>query len=265
MIAMAVGRAEQAGTEEWDEHWDDFGDANEHNPAQEYRRNLALYLLGRRSEPQRLLDIGSGNGELLAVASRRWPEVQLAGLELSGSAVAVARRKIPGARIRVCDLLQDPEPPPSEREWATHAVCSEVLEHVDEPVALLANSRKWLAPGCRVVVTVPGGPMSAFDRHIGHRRHFSPQDLGAAMTEAGLDVALLAGAGFPFFNLYRGLVIARGQSLVADAKAGPGASPGGTAIRLAMAGFRPLLALSLPRSALGWQTIGVGRVPSRGG
>ena len=27
-------------------------------------------------------------------------------------------------------------------------------------------------PGCRVVITVPGGPRSAFDKHIGHRRHF---------------------------------------------------------------------------------------------
>ncbi len=32
---------------------------------------------------------------------------------------------------------------------------------------------EYLAPGCRLVVTVPGGPRSAFDRHIGHRRHFS--------------------------------------------------------------------------------------------
>jgi 2-polyprenyl-3-methyl-5-hydroxy-6-metoxy-1,4-benzoquinol methylase len=36
-------------------------------------------------------------------------------------------------------------------------VCSEVLEHVDRPRELLANAAAYLAPGCRLVVTVPGG------------------------------------------------------------------------------------------------------------
>lgn len=248
-----------AAREEWDEHWEDFGDANEHNPAQEYRRRLVLYLLGRQMPPGRLLDIGSGNGELLAAAAHRWPGAQLAGLELSESAVAVARRKVPGATLRVRDLIREPVPEPGEAGWATHAVCSEVLEHVDDPVGLLRNARHWLAPGCRVIVTVPGGPMSAFDRHIGHRRHFSPAQLGELLQAAGLEVTLLAGAGFPFFNLYRGLVIARGERLVTDAAADAGRSAGGLMVRGAMALFRPLLLLSLPRSRFGWQTIAVAR------
>jgi SAM-dependent methyltransferase len=247
--------------DDWDDHWDDFGDANAHNPAQEFRRRLALYLLGRRRRPERLLDIGSGNGEFLAAASNRWPVAQLAGLELSEAAVADAKRKVPGARLRVCDLIRDPTPEPGEAGWATHAVCSEVLEHVDDPVALLRNSRNWLAPGCRVVVTVPGGPMSAFDRHIGHRRHFSPLELRQVMGAAGLNVQLVAGAGFPFFNVYRGLVIARGGRLVADAASDAKRTRQGLMIRGAMRMFRPLLLLSLPRSPFGWQTIGVGLEP----
>lgn len=247
--------------DQWDEHWDDFGDANEHNPAQQYRQRLVVYLLGRGGTPDRLLDIGSGNGELLAAAARRWPAARLAGLELSPSAVADSQRKVPQARIRVCDLLREPAPEPDETAWATHAACSEVLEHVDDPVTLLRNSRQWLAPGCRVVVTVPGGPMSAFDRHIGHRRHFTPGQLGEVMNEAGLDVGLVAGAGFPAFNLYRGLVIARGERLIADAAPGSKRSAGGLVIRGAMAAFKPLLLLSLPRSRYGWQTIGVAHNP----
>jgi SAM-dependent methyltransferase len=250
--------------DDWDEHWDEFGDANEHNPAQEFRCDLSLYLLARRGTPRRLLDIGSGNGELLAVAARRWPAAELAGLELSPSAVVAAQVKVPTARLRVCDLLTQPEPGPDEAGWATHAVCSEVLEHVDDPVELLRNARGWLAPGCRVVVTVPGGPMSAFDRHIGHRRHFSPGDLGQLMTAAGLHVRLVAGAGFPFFNLYRALVIARGEKLVADARPDAKRTPQGMVIRFGMAAFRPLMLLSLPRSPLGWQTIGVAEEPGVG-
>lgn len=253
--------AATGGEDDWDEHWTEYGQANARNPAQDYRRGLALFLLGRRGAPERLLDIGSGNGELLAVAARRWPAAALAGLELSPAGVAETRRKVPSARVEVRDLIQQPEPAAEDAGWATHAVCSEVLEHVDDPVALLRNARAWLAPGARLVVTVPGGPMSAFDHHIGHRRHFSARDLADTMRSAGLDVALVAGAGFPFFDLYRALVIARGEALVSDARADARDTPQGRVINAAMSVFRPLLLLSLPRSPWGWQTVGVARVP----
>ena len=245
----------------WDSHWDDFGKANERNPAQEYRRRLTLWLLARRGAPERLLDIGCGNGELLASAGARRPAAALIGLELSESAVARARRKVPAAQLEVRDLLADDVPADGDARWATHAVCSEVLEHVDDPVALLRNVRAWLAPGSRVVVTVPGGPMSAFDRHIGHRRHFSPEDLREVMRTAGLQVTLAQGAGFPFFNLYRVLVIARGESLIADAHPDAEDSRAGKLVRAGMAAFRPLFLLNLPRCPFGWQTVGVAREP----
>ena len=195
------------------------------------------------------------------MAAARWPLANLRGLELSEAAVIEARRKIPTAQFRACDLLGEAGPAEEEAGWATHAVCSEVLEHVDDPLALLRNSRRWLAPGSRVVVTVPGGPMSAFDRYIGHRRHFSPENLGEVMRAAGLQVTLVQGAGFPFFNLYRALVIARGESLIADARSDAEDSPAGLLVRAGMAAFRPLFLLNLPRSPLGWQTVGVAREP----
>ena len=37
----------------------------------------------------------------------------------------------------------------------------------------MRNAAALLAPGAKVVVTVPGGPRSAFDKHIGHCRHFT--------------------------------------------------------------------------------------------
>lgn len=245
----------------WDAHWDDFGEANERNPAQGYRRRLALWLLERHGTPKRLLDVGCGNGQLLATAAARWPEAELKGLELSESAVATARLKVPAARVQVRDLLANPVPSEGDGRWATHAVCSEVLEHVDDPVALLRNARSWLAPGSRVVVTVPGGPMSAFDRHIGHRRHYTPEGLGAVMRAAGLQVAMVQGAGFPFFNLYRTLVIARGEGLVEDACSDAGNRPASVMVRAGMAAFRPLFIFNMPRTPFGWQTVGVAREP----
>src|SRR5438445_2155740 len=118
--------------------------------------------------------------------------------------------------------MPEPREPESPlRGWATHAVCSEVLEHLEQPADLLRNARAYLAPGCRVIVTVPGGPMSAFDRHIGHRKHYHPEDLRQVLECAGFRIERVSGAGYPFFNLYRRVVIARGSRLIGDVSGRP--------------------------------------------
>ena len=98
-----------------------------------------------------------------------------------------------------------------EQPSATHAVCSEVLEHVDDPVALMRNAIALLAPGCEVVVTVPGGPRSAFDRYVGHLRHFTAT-LSNQVSRTPASTWTGCCTGFPFFNLYKLAVIARGRS-----------------------------------------------------
>ena len=99
-------------------------------------------------------------------------------------------------------------------------MCSEVLEHLDDPATLLGNALPNLAPGCRLVVTVPGGPRSAFDRHIGHRRHYNRRDLRRLLEGVGLRVDGVIAAGFPFHTLYRLAVILRGERLAHHALAG---------------------------------------------
>jgi SAM-dependent methyltransferase len=249
--------------DDWDAHWSEYAEAAENNPAQAYRRQLVLRLLSDgNAAPSRVLDIGSGTGEFIGELLERWPAVSALGLEMSEFGVALSQRRMPGARFRVCNLLTEPEPQGDEAGWATHAVCSEVLEHVDDPVHLLRNARAWMAPGCRLVVTVPGGPMSPFDKHIGHRRHFSPADIGEVITAAGLKPVQLDAAGFPFHNLYRLLVIARGEKLIAAARS-QGGAPGqsGFLVRAGAATFEPLFKLNLPSSRFGWQTVAVASEP----
>jgi cyclopropane fatty-acyl-phospholipid synthase-like methyltransferase len=56
--------------DDWDRHWDAYSKAAERNPAQRYRRMLVLNLLGAAGAPERLIDIGSGQGDLLRAAAR---------------------------------------------------------------------------------------------------------------------------------------------------------------------------------------------------
>jgi len=257
-----------AGRDEWDRHWARYGEPAAGNPANTYRHRLIMKLIGEPTAGDTVLDIGSGQGELALLLKRRFPAATVRGVEFSAEGVQRARTAAAAAELPVefsqRDLLEDAPLSPDDAGRAGYAVCSEVLEHVDDPALLLRNAAAYLAPGCRLVVTVPGGPRSAFDRHIGHRQHFRPAGLRRLLEGAGFTVEHVARAGFPFFNLYRLAVIARGRRLIADLeqdRAEDGGGAQGTVLALFDRAFR----LNIQSSPFGWQMVAVGRLTGAGG
>jgi 2-polyprenyl-3-methyl-5-hydroxy-6-metoxy-1,4-benzoquinol methylase len=250
------------GRDEWDRHWAVYGEPAEGNPANTYRHRLVMKLMGRPAAGAHVLDIGSGQGELALLLKKEFPDATIVGIEYSAEGVQRAKAAADAAGLAAefaqRDLLEDAPVDASMRGQAAFAVCSEVLEHVDDPELLLRNASEYLAPGCRIVVTVPGGPRSAFDRHIGHRQHFRPSTLRSLLEAAGFDVEYVARAGFPFFNLYRLAVIARGRRLIADLESGDGRGHGGTQGAV-LAFFERAFRLNTQSSPFGWQMVAVGR------
>ena len=247
--------------DDWEQHWKEYGETAEQNPAQDYRRELILSLLGVRSsgEGARIMDIGSGQGDMAGSIRARFPSAEILGLDLSQSGVEISRRKVPGARFVQRNLLDGTKPADDLRGWATYAVCSEVIEHLDNPELLLRNVRAYMKDGCRLIITAPGGPMSAFDRHIGHRKHWQRQEIDILLREAGFTPEHVTGVGFPFFNLYRCLVILRGKKLIEDVSVTPATGVPWTA-RAAMAVFHRLIRPNLNSSRRGWQMVAKARL-----
>jgi hypothetical protein len=192
---------------------------------------------------------------------KRFAETEFVGFELSERGVDISRKKIPDARFEVADLFHPPAVLEEFSGWAMNAICSEVLEHVDSPETLMAAASQYLAPGASVIVTVPGGPMSAFDRHIGHRQHFTRESIRAVLENAGYVVDCVWLSGFPFFNLYRAMVIARGSKLTEDVESGK-SGHGSTLANMAMGVFRLLFHFNLWNSRWGWQVVAVARKPA---
>jgi SAM-dependent methyltransferase len=209
-------------------------------------------------EGVRLLDVGSGQGDLAAWIHARYPAAEILGLELSESGVKISKRKMPAGTFVQRNLLEDEDVPAEHRGWATHAVCSEVIEHVDDPRTLLQNARAYMAPGCKLIVTAPGGPMSLFDKHIGHRKHFRPTDVRTLLAQAGYEPKWSSGAGFPFFNLYRLVVIARGKKLIEDVRT-QGDKPVSSLAKIVMRVFGLLFRFNVRSSRWGWQMVAEGR------
>ena len=241
--------------DDWDAHWDHYAGSAARNPAQRMRHDLIARLLCQDAgkHAMRILDLGSGQGDLVLKLKRLLPKAEFAGVELSETGVAISQRKVPEATFLAADVLRPPAALQDFAGWATHAVCSEVLEHVDDPAFFLRQARESLAAGARLIVTVPGGPISAFDRHIGHRQHFSRKKIAQMLEAAGYRVNHVYRTGFPFFNLYRLVVLARGKRLALDAEA---ASRGGV-VNFAMKLFGILFRGNLLDSPFGWQLVAV--------
>lgn len=251
----------RSSPDDWDAHWDHYAASASQNPAQRMRHDLIVHLLCETAAHRaaRVCDFGSGQGDLLQKLEVFLPDAKLLGVELSESGVVISQRKVPRATFIVANLFRPPPELDGYAGWATHAVCSEVLEHIDDPAAFLRLARHYLAPEAPLIVTVPGGPMSAFDRRIGHRQHFDRPKIRELLEESGYAVERVYLAGFPLFNLYRLLVIARGKRLAQDVESQSRSSWLASVI---MKLFRVLFHANVLNSPFGWQIVAVARKTS---
>lgn len=151
---------------------------------------LRLELLRSRGAPgRRLLDVGCGKGQFVAVAQRDGWDAW--GVELDHGACAYAAGQF-GLQTVLHGDLSHPALP-GEFDVVT---LWDVIEHVPDPVGIFREVVARLRPGGLVVVRTANIRSWAFDRHrhqwwafgSDHRFYFSPGSLGVAMSAAGLMV-----------------------------------------------------------------------------
>jgi len=240
----------------WSEHWSAYDTNTQFNPAQMFRFRLILREL--KSLPGKsLVDIGCGQGDLLRQISTKVPALKLSGFELSPSGVALAKQKVPTAQVEELDLYSDDAVDRLKGVGAELATCSEVLEHVPDPITFLKRASQALCPSGYLVATVPGGPRTAFDRQIGHLRHFDVRSIREVFEAAGLEVQFVRGSGFPFFNLYKLAVLMRGGKVSTDYR-----GDASLVFRTAMKIFDALFRLNVNKSRFGWHILIVARRPA---
>ena len=249
--------------DDWDAHWENFGSSAEGNAASNYRYKLITNALGSMENSTNLVDVGSGQGEIALSLAQDFPNINVMGIEYSASGVkiAVAAAKSQGinAQFTQRDLLIKDVIPLDLVGLGDVGICTEVLEHIDNPKVLLLNAAEYLKVGAKIVVTVPAGPRTAFDRFIGHRRHYTKKSLSALLNESGYRVVSIHRAGFPFFNLYRLLVLLRGKKLIQDLTDPTFQKGGGVSVaaQTFLKVFKVLFRFNLDKSPFGWQLVAV--------
>lgn len=159
-------------------------------------RRAVIEALLRRAQPppgsRRVLDAGCGTGRNLELLAGVGPAE---GVDPSAQAVEFCRRR------GLSEVSQgDVQALPFEDARFGLVCATDVLEHVDDDAAALAEMRRVAAPGAALLLTVPAYRWlwSAEDERLEHRRRY---------TLAGLRGLAAANGWGPAFGTYFNLVL----------------------------------------------------------
>jgi SAM-dependent methyltransferase len=184
------------------------------------RRAVRLLDYLELAEGCRVLDCGCGMGFYLLAMSRLRP-LELYGVDSDVRRLAQADALDTGAQLAEADATRLPFPD----GWFDAVLLSEVLEHVPDDAAALAEIRRALRPGGVIAISVPNArypfwwdPINATWSALGgapirqgplvgiwtnHERLYEAADLERRVREAGFEVEIVETAthyAFPFMH-----------------------------------------------------------------
>ena len=143
-----------------------------------------------------ILDYGCGNGEIIREMRRLNPEARYLGVDVSETAIARARTRLPDATFYA---VRDGERVPIEGGVIDFVFCSEVIEHVYDTEATFREFARLLRSNGRLLLTTPYHGLVknlllvflAFDQHFNptgpHIRFFSKRSLFRCLHEVGIE------------------------------------------------------------------------------
>jgi 2-polyprenyl-3-methyl-5-hydroxy-6-metoxy-1,4-benzoquinol methylase len=159
-----------------------------------------------------LLDLACGDGLVTEKLASRFERV--VGVDANSARIAEARKRLP--HIKFFDsLIEDID----FDERFDNITMLNLLEHVENPTALLRRAARWLTPTGRLHVHVPNAmavnrviavimgtlesceELSPNDIHVaGHRRSYDMQSLVGEVKTAGLNVTASGGVFYKMLS-----------------------------------------------------------------
>ena len=158
------------------------------------RNRLVLQLLSRYfPTAKRLLEIGCGTGFVLSGLRHARPDLELTGSDLYEAGLKFAAERLPGVALYQMDSRRLP--------FDSHfdVICAlDVLEHIEEDEAALAEMFRAIRPGGGTIISVPQHPRlwNAGDDFAHHKRRYRRRELQAKLRRAGFHIELMTSLVF---------------------------------------------------------------------
>jgi SAM-dependent methyltransferase len=177
----------------WEFKWDDM---KTYGPFSRHLRRIIKKMI-RPLDFKSVLDVGCGQGSFLKELQTEFPDIRAHGIDISRTAVELARKRMPDGQFYVVDITET-----FLDDICDLVVCSEVLEHIPDDLLALQNLKKMT--GKYLLVSTPQGKMRKFEKQVGHVRNYAPGELVKKIESSGFKILSVVEWGFPFYSpLYR--------------------------------------------------------------
>jgi ubiquinone/menaquinone biosynthesis C-methylase UbiE len=237
---------------DWNFIWQNMSEGMAKNPTRSYRFNQITKFMPKEIGLS-VLDFGCGTGELLAKLEKEFPANHYFAADISSEAIDKTSVRIPNAETSLIKLTSDGPQMEFSNNLFDLIVISEVLEHISDEKKTLAMLHSILKPTGRIICTVPAGPMSKFDKFIGHHRHYTSKRLHDIFRETNFNNILVNRAGFPGISVVRIATIISGNLFIRSIQKENFAKS--TVSKCSLVLLKILFQFSLSNSPLGWQLV----------
>ncbi|MCI0713115.1 MAG: methyltransferase domain-containing protein [Chloroflexi bacterium] len=152
----------------------------------EARNRIILWALNKFApQTDSFLEIGCGTGFVLQSLAQNFPDMALAASDLFIEGLTFAKQRVPRCEFYQLDARQLPF-----REHFAVIGLFDVIEHIGEDSAVLADVYKTVRPGGIVMLTVPQHPFlwSAHDEQARHQRRYQRDELEQKAMNAGFEI-----------------------------------------------------------------------------
>ena len=159
-----------------------------------WQKKIARRLLAPlKTYPANALDLGCGTGEILALLAEKFPDIELAGLDLARGMIERARERLQSC-LRLVLQTGDMEALPYPDAFFDLIVSNLALQWLESPLRAFTEARRVLrAEGCFLFSTLAAGTLpelhAAYKKVFGQADHlprFWPaEQIRAALMEQG--------------------------------------------------------------------------------
>ena len=189
MASLRRAKLHDTSGSAYDEFYEGFFDDKDLEAAEADARkrvrheSVVEYLQHSSPPPRTVVDVGCGMGGLLRMMPGGF---ELSGVEYSTATIRRAAALL-GDRATLHRASLSDLPFASDSQDA--AVCLEVLEHIEDDEAAVAELFRILRPGGVLIASVPYAYYwRAYRRWIGHFRHYTSESFSSLLSNAGFVV-----------------------------------------------------------------------------